>query len=72
MRTATFTLEALETATPEQMMAVNRLLIPETVRNVDVQRGGFDLPDGYLAVAVEYVSGSCLYGGIDPDGSVST
>lgn len=72
MKTANFTVEALDAATDEQIDAVARLLRGDSSAAMDVHEGGFGLPNGYLAFRLDYEGGGSMYGGIDPDGSVST
>lgn len=58
--------EALSAITTEQWHAIERLL---TTHDLRVAKGGLDLPGGYL----EFHNGDgTLYGGIAPDGQVST
>lgn len=75
MKTANLTHEALSTVTPEQIRALIRLLNTEHTAQMTVTKGGFDLPDGYLAFRLDYAdpgNGTSIFGGIDPEGSVST
>jgi len=37
-----------------------------------VQKAGFELPNGYLSFRLKYDPNNSIYGGIAPDGSVST
>jgi hypothetical protein len=37
-----------------------------------VGHGTFDLPEGYITVQLYYASGLRIYGGISPEGDVST
>jgi hypothetical protein len=67
-----FTELALESLTREQKEALVVLVRGLKVRGIDVQAGGFDLPDGYVAFRVDYVDGQPMYGGISPEGEVST
>lgn len=68
-----FTREAYVICTTEQRNAFFRLLDSESVKHIQIQRGGFDLPNGYLAFRIDYNTGSTpMYGGVAPDGSVST
>ena len=69
----TLTHQALDVLTPEQVSSLVRLSTPETVDYIIVQKGGFDLPEGYLAFAVHYKEHNTpMYGGISPEGDVST
>ena len=73
MPNARFTLQALEELTLPQRDSIVRMLRNEHIRGIDVQLGGFDLPDGYLFFRKDYADGSTpLYGGISPEGDVST
>lgn len=65
------TREAMEVLTPEQRDALLHIA-GARVAGVTVQKGGFDLPDGYLAFGQRYEEGVIIYGGIAPDGAVST
>lgn len=67
----TLTREAMEVMTPDQRVALVRIA-SERVAGITVQKGGFDLPDGYLAFGQRYEEGVIIYGGIAPDGAVST
>lgn len=68
-----FTQPALEAATRLQNVALAELAKAETVTNVDVVKGALDLPEGYLAFRVDYNgNSSSMYGGVAPDGAVST
>jgi hypothetical protein len=70
-----FTTQALESTTLAQRDALVRLCRQnetDTIRGIDVQLGGFDLPDGYLAFRCDYINGQPMYGGISPEGEVST
>jgi len=71
-KTITITPEAIKDATDEQILAVARLVAPETVASITVTKGTFGLPEDYLAFAYHYEGGGSIYGGIDTDGSVST
>jgi hypothetical protein len=65
------TRDALEIMTPEQQQSILRLSDEQHL--VVVGRGMFDLPQGYLSFRSEYLpAGSSIYGGIAPDGQVST
>jgi hypothetical protein len=61
---------ALDIVTTEQREAIWQLLTSFTKVTVGV--GGFDLPDGYLTFVEEYSNGTMVYGGIAPDGRIST
>ena len=64
------TKNALDNATPDQLEAIWHLLLrfPEIV----VRKASFDLPDGYLTFIKTYSNGTKVYGGISPEGQVST
>lgn len=71
--TVTFAPNTLQLATPEQIDAVTYMASSEARKSVAVFPNSFDLPDGYLTFWYEYQDGSQkIYGGIAPDGSVST
>lgn len=58
-------------ATPGQIAALVHLV--GEAHHVHVTKGMFDLPEGYLSFRQDYASGNgTVYGGIGPDGSVST
>jgi hypothetical protein len=64
-----FTTRALERVTPEQIEAIKRL----TYGNHKVELGvTFDLPEGYLFFVQSHLNGRQIYGGISPEGDVST
>lgn len=68
-----FTYEALHTMTRQQCVELDRIgYVNDNVIFVVVQRGGFDLPADYLTVRIEYRDGSSIYGGISPEGVLST
>jgi len=67
-----FTVQALECLTTKQAEALARLARGVEVRGIDVQFGGFDLPNGYVGFRVDYVDGQPMYGGVSPEGEVST
>ena len=64
--------EAVDAMTHEQHQAIRGLL--ENEHNLIVTKAApFDLPEGYLAFSSTHVpSSSVIYGGIAPDGRVST
>lgn len=73
--TITISPEAREVMNDEQWSAIGWLLKSPTVESLRVMKGGFDLPDGYLTFQQIYPSqlgATSIYGGIGPDGSVST
>lgn len=73
MKKAELTQQACEKATVAQMQALARILDSPTVQRIDVTGAGFDLPSGYLTFRVDYNQGSSpMYGGISPEGEVST
>lgn len=65
------TREAMAAMTVEQRDALVRIA-NDRVKSVGVQKGGLDLPDGYLAFRQDYPTGTPIYGGIAPNGDVST
>lgn len=65
------TKEALEIMTLEQRDSAVRLA-NDAVDHVVIQKGGFDLPEGYLAFIQKYADNRPIYGGIAPNGDVST
>lgn len=67
----TLTPEAMEAMTFAQKFALLRLH-NQRVADIRVQKGGFDLPNGYLAFGQRYLEGAIIYGGIAPNGDVST
>lgn len=68
----TFTRNALEQATEDQIAAINRMNTEESgTVEIAVQRGGLGLPIRYLTFRRDFKDTS-VYGGIDVDGSVST
>ena len=70
-----FTREALKVVTPKQIEALNFLCreVSGTLC-IQVSVGGFDLPDGYLSLRRIYRDPmlDTIYGGISPEGDVST
>lgn len=66
-----FTTESLKTMTDQQRDAICYLAGPHSTL-VDVKQGTSDLPAGYLTFWVTYNNGNKVYGGISPEGSVST
>lgn len=67
----TITKDALDAMTAAQKEAVLRLY-NDRVKEVAVSKGLFDLPDGYLTFAQHYEGSGSIYGGIAPNGDVST
>ena len=66
------TKEAMTVMTIAQRDALVRLA-NDAVDHIGVQKGGFDLPEGYLAFRQKYADHSSpIYGGIAPNGDVST
>ena len=64
--------DALTQATPEQVAAIRRLCWDSCLR-VIVGPATFDLPPSYLTFRQEFGRDkSDIYGGIAPDGAVST
>ena len=68
----TITKSALEIVTHEQIQAMKGLVANN--HNIGIFKASiFDLPEGYLTFSSHHVpSGSMVYGGIAPDGRVST
>lgn len=66
------TKEACEICTEEQLRALFVMANSGTRKHIHVMRGGFDLPDGYLAFRADYRDSGSIYGGIAPNGDVST
>lgn len=65
------TREALEIMTPEQKAAI--LYLTRDEARVEVTKlSPFDLPEGWLTFVQRYAAGGSVYGGIAPDGAVST
>ena len=64
------TKNALDSATPDQLEAIWHIMLKFPKLTVGV--GGFDLPSGYLTFIEEYSDGTMVYGGISPEGQVST
>ena len=65
--------EALEILTGEQAKSIARMCTDKT-QALTIQKGGFDLPDGYVTFLRVYDPrfGGSIYGGISPEGDVST
>jgi hypothetical protein len=63
---------ALGMATPAQIEALIQKATTETVREVVATGPTFGLPQDYIAIRIEYTNGQHIYGGIGPDGSIST
>lgn len=61
---------ALYNATSDQIAAVWGLMLK--FHEVVVGMGGPDLPHGYLTFIETYESGTRVYGGISPEGRIST
>jgi hypothetical protein len=68
--TGSLSKEAIEICTEDQLEAICRLMADK--HTITVHKAGFDLPDGYLTFILKYESGSTIYGGISPEGDVST
>jgi hypothetical protein len=63
---------ALKNMSSEQLSAIKGLVCNKHKVHITLSNP-FDLPEGYLAFRSEHVpSGQAIYGGIAPDGSVST
>lgn len=68
----TFSVEALETMTPEQQECLLRLNT-KSLETVTVSKASIDLPTGYLYVIMKYNQGGpVIHGGISPEGDMST
>lgn len=67
----TFTREAWELASGDQIDAIDHIYTAETAR-LEILKGGFDLPSGYLMFIRYYDDGSTIVGGISDEGDVST
>jgi hypothetical protein len=70
MKTLEISKSALESATPDQLESIWHLLLK--FPKVSVGLAGFDLPTGYLAFVETYENGMNIFGGIAPNGDVST
>lgn len=71
--TVQLTRQACEIVTEAQMRTLARKLDEETVEDIYVTKAGiFDLPDGYIYVRIDYLSGGSIYGGISREGDMST
>lgn len=66
-----FTLEALGILTKEQQKSLLNLY-HDNVTTIVVAKGMFDLPEGYITFRCDYRTGQSMYGGISPEGDVST
>jgi hypothetical protein len=67
------TQEAFNTMTTAQKKSIDVLLNNPKLENVVVQKGGFDLPNNYLCFTMHWTDhGQPIYGGISPQGQVST
>ena len=65
-----FTIQGIERVTQPQIEAIRRFT--ENRHKVEVGIA-FDLPEGYVCfVSTHYPSGNQVYGGISPEGEVST
>ena len=67
-----FTKEAFNAMSLGQLDACKRLVDNDAVEQITVQNGGLGLPEGYLAFIQVYTSEGTIYGGISPQGDVST
>jgi hypothetical protein len=56
--------------TAEQYKALEELA--KRWNRIHVGNGTFDLPRGYITVRLFYKDGTSIYGGISPEGQVST
>lgn len=72
MTDVVFTAEACKACTWAQLNAISYMADSEYKSKIQVTKGGFDLPTGYLAFRTDYLDGSSIYGGIAPNGDVST
>ena len=75
MSAVAFTSGAIKICTAPQLQAIKRIAVKPAIELVDVHVGGFDLPEGYLTFRIDYPNRgiySTIYGGISPEGDVST
>ena len=72
MTKITFTGEAFNAMSLGQLDALKRIVSNEKIEQITVQNGGLGLPEGYLAFIQVYTSEGTIYGGISPQGDVST
>lgn len=70
--TVLFAATAIEHCTVEQFEALKHMADSSVRKGIHVMKGGFDLPDGYLTFRYDYKDGGSIYGGIAPNGDVST
>jgi len=70
----TFNERSLAQMTPEQHKALMSMCerFSKTLLRLKVMTGGFDLPQGYLTFVQEFAEKHTIYGGISPEGRVST
>jgi hypothetical protein len=73
MAAIVITRQAIDIITREQCDALVRLSESDKLDKVVVSTGStLDLPDGYLAFRQDWKTGQPIYGGIAPNGDVST
>lgn len=65
-KTLTFSTVALEKVTPKQWLSLHQMLLAPSREVISVMLD-FSLPAGYIAF-----NDGRVYGGIDPDGGIST
>lgn len=70
-QTFNITKPAMQTMTTEQCGALARLMT-DRVAGISVAKGALDLPEGYVEFQQRYEEGVIIYGGIAPNGDVST
>jgi hypothetical protein len=68
----TLTKEALTLLTPEQKDKLVALFKAGHIEQIAVMAGSFDLPEGYVTVWMTYNTGNKIFGGISPEGELST
>lgn len=70
----TFNERSLAQMTAEQHKAIMQMneRFGKTLLRLRIMVGGFDLPQGYLTFIQEFEEKRMIYGGISPEGSIST
>lgn len=74
MASVAFTREAIQICTEAQLFAISEMSTNSSFILIDVHAAGpFDLPSGYLTFRADYkdATGS-IYGGVSPEGDIST
>jgi len=66
-----FTKEALGLMTESQRDTIRNMCDGDAIDNIDASVA-FDLPTGYLALWLRYKTGNNIYGGLSPEGDLST